>query len=93
MPQRSRRAIRDAIRASDPTLPVFAASSMEEIRRQGLLAVRGSSARCSATFGALALVLAVVGVYGVLSYSVSAAHAGVRRAHGAGRASPATCVA
>jgi hypothetical protein len=28
-------AIRTAIRASDPALPVFAASSMEEVRRQG----------------------------------------------------------
>jgi putative ABC transport system permease protein len=62
--------IRAAIRASDPSLPVFAASSMDELRRKGFwqYALFG---QMFGTFGVLALVLAVVGVYGVLSFTVS----------------------
>jgi putative ABC transport system permease protein len=62
--------IRAAIRASDPSLPVFAASSMDELRRKGFwqYALFG---QMFGTFGVFALVLAVVGVYGVLSFTVS----------------------
>jgi len=62
------------IRAIDPALPVFDARSFGAILRERIDKQRGISA-LFASFGGLALVLASLGLYGVMAYAV------VRRTH------------
>lgn len=79
--------LRASIRSVDADLPVYDVKSMEEVQYESRGGVR-AAARSMTTYAVIALLLAVTGIYAVISYSVaSRTHdIGVHMALGASRA-------
>jgi predicted permease len=63
------RAVQQAVAQVDPTIPVFAAGTFVDALRHSVAAPRLYAAVVAA-FAIVALVLAVIGIYGVLAYTV-----------------------
>jgi putative ABC transport system permease protein len=76
--------VRDAIRATDPNVPVYGVTTLDERRALALTQDRMMALLASA-LGAIALLLTVVGMYGVMAYRTArrTAEIGTRLALGA----------
>ena len=63
-------ALRDAVRAVDPTVPVYNIGTMDQRITASLSQTRFSTMLLT-VFGGIALLLAAIGVYGIISYGVT----------------------
>jgi predicted permease len=63
-------AIRQAVKSIDPAMPIFETKSMDQHMERAMMAPR-LSALLAGPAGALAALIAAVGLYGVMAYSVS----------------------
>jgi macrolide transport system ATP-binding/permease protein len=81
--------LREAVRKLDSNLPVYDVRTMSDFYRQGAVSIPNLINQIVAAMGMIGLVLALVGLYGLMSYSVACRtrEIGIRMAVGANRAS------
>jgi predicted permease len=79
--------LREMVRRLDPNMPVTNVRTMEELYRMRSLDVLGVVTTIIGVMGIMGLALAVVGLYGLVAYSVNrrTKEIGIRMAIGAGR--------
>lgn len=85
--------VRQAVAAVDPTLPIDNVSPLPQLMRQNIREER-LVAKLASGFGVLALLLAGIGLYGVMTYAISrrTGEIGLRVALGAQRSNVVTMV-
>jgi predicted permease len=86
-------AMREAVAPLDPHLPLYDVGSAREMQQLAFLPSRAAVSALT-VFGALALILAITGIYGLSAYSVSrrVREIGIRVAVGAGPREVLSCV-